>query len=406
MPKGERVVRSNSLKKKKSAEPYKFDGKVRVKNSYYTFSREYPKGYITGRKKRKKTGRVHLRRILLALCFVMLTAATFFVADLGLKISYAPMKDSDAIEAPAFDGNTVIREKGLRALYMPYGKLGDEGYIKDIIKKAVRSDMNSVVIEFKTPEGKLCYSCLNEYAIAAKASVFDNDTVRRAVSLFGDGGITIVAKISCFRDPTVASAAPELAVKYMDTDVNWLDGSDEKGGKPWLNPYSADVTMYLLGIVSDLRGFGINCFILDDVQFPESENTQGATYPYEGGERNSVLKSFIENIKASGDEKTLFFLWQSANEALGGDDIYYGKLNDSAVDGIIYDLSERPESYVIDKKTDYVSILSLHSALKGMSSDKISVPVVDSEDNSYSYRRVLKKNGYTSIVLRSKDGEY
>ncbi len=394
------------MKKKKSAEPYKVDDKVRVKNSYYTFSREYPKGYITGRKKRKKSGRKHLRNILFVLSFAVLVVISFFVADLGLKISYAPMKDSDVIETPAFDGNAVIREKGLRALYMPYGKLGDEGYIKDVIKKATRNDMNSVIIEFKTPEGKLCYSCLNEYAIAAKASVFDNDTVRRVVSLFSDAGITVAAKLSCFRDPTVASAAPELAVKYMDTDVNWLDGSDEKGGKPWLNPYSADVTMYLLSIVSDLRAFGINCFILDDVQFPESENIQGATYPYESGERNAVLKSFIENIKAAGDEKTLFFLWQSANEALGGDEIYYGKLNDSAVDGIIYDVSERPESYVIDKKTDFVSILSLHSALKGMSGEKMSVPVVDSADNSYSYRRALKKNGYTSIVLRSTDGEY
>ncbi len=394
------------LKKKKSAEPYKPDAKVRVKNSYYTFSKEYPKGYMTGRKKRKKSGKVHLRNMFLVLCFVAVAAVAFFAVDLALEISYAPIEQDSSLQTPAYDGNEVIREKGLRALYMPYGKLGDESYIKNIIKKAVRSDMNSVIIEFKTSEGKLCYSCLNEYAIAAKASVFDNDTVRRAMSLFSNAGISVAAKISCFRDPAVAQAVPELAVKYMDTDVCWLDGSDENGGKPWLNPYSPEVTEYLMSIVSDLRSFGINCFVLDDVQFPESENTQGATYPHENTERNEALRSFIENMRTAGDESTLFFLWHSATEAFGGDDIYFGKLNDSNVDGIIYDLSERPESYVIDKKTDYVSILSLHSALKGMSGNKISTAVIEAEDYTFSYRRALKKNGYTSIVLRSQDGEY
>lgn len=399
----------NNKKQKKEKPVYKPGDKVRIKNSYYTFSKQYPKGYLKLRKRRKIGIKSVLRIFALSLAFALIVGVAFFCVDLALKISLSPMNDSSSADTSAFLSNDKIKENGLRALYMPYTKLGDEQYIKDTIKKTVRKDGNSVIIDFKTKEGKLCYSSLHEYAIAGNCSIFDNDTIRKAVRLFEDAGIAVAARVSCFEDSIVAEKVPDVAVKYMNTDVNWLDGSDENGGKAWLNPCSRNARDYVLSVINELRSFRINCFILDSVQFPSGENTLGATYPYEKDKekRNAVLKEFITKAVSSGDENSLFFLSVSATDALeGNDSIYFGNILDSDAFGIIVDTAERPDSYVIDKKTDFVSILSLYSSINGKMQGKALIPMVNVEEYSGSYFRALRKNGYGSFVIYSQNGEY
>lgn len=400
-------MKDKKLKREKTV--YKKDGKVRVKNSYYTFSKQYPKGYLKLQKKRKLSSRSVLHGLCLAVCFVLVMCLSFFVVDLAVEISQSPADVGANDNSSSFMSNEKIKENGLRALYMPYTKLGDEQYIKDIIKKTIRKDGNSVVIDFKTAEGKLCYSSLHDYAIAGGCSIFDNDTVRKAIRLFSDADIAVVARISCFKDAAVAETSPECAVKYMNTDVNWLDGSDENGGKAWLNPYSKSACDYLISVIQELRAFRINCFILDYVQFPSGENTQGATYPDEKTEalRNTVLKDFIKRAVSSGDENSLFFMGITALDALDGNDtIYFGDILNSEVFGAVIDTSKRPESYVVDKKTDFISILSLYSSVNSKLEGKTFVPLINESEYSASYFRALRKNSYQSFLLYSENGVY
>lgn len=400
-------MKNKKLNKEKTV--YKKDGKVRIKNSYYTFSKEYPKGYLKLKKRRKLGGKAVLKALALCLCFTAIACLSFFVCNLALEISASDAQGGDADNSAVYLSNEKIKENGLKALYMPYTKLGDEQYIKDIIKRIIRKDGNSVVIDFKTKDGKLCYSSLHEYAIAASCSVFDNDTVRKAIRLFEDEGIAVAARISCFKDPAVPEANAQVAVKYMNTEVNWLDGSDDNAGKPWLNPCSKNARDYLVSVIEELRQFRINCFILDAVQFPSGENVAGATYPYEKKDttRNAVLKNFIKRAVSVGDSDSLFFLSLTAADALeGNESIYYGNMLDSDVYGIIIDTSVRPESYVIDKKTDFVSILSLYSSVNSKMQGKVLVPMIDEQEYTASYFKAIRKNGYGSFLLYSESGEY
>ena len=60
----------------------------------------------------------------------------------------------------------------------------------------------------------------------------------------------------------------------------------------------------------------------------------------------------------------------------------------------------------VDKKADFISILSIYSSAAGRFSGKEIIPIVDIEEYSYSYFRAMKKNGFESYILFDENGEY
>ncbi len=383
--------------------------KLRVRKSYYTFTKEYPQGFIRIQRSKKKINKRQIRKALLyAVCFLLISGVSYFAVSLGLEISYMPIDDTQQSVTQS-DALSVLTEQGIKALYVPYSRLGDESYLRSVAKEVQKKNGNSVVIDFKTKEGKLVYSSLQENAVKGKCAIYDNDTLRQALDIFENAGVAVIARIYCFEDSTVAAADSSLAVKYMNTDVNWLDGSDEKGGKPWLNPYSKRVRNYLTELVREISSFGVGAFMLQSLQFPQGENTSGATYPGEQSQakRNAALKNIINQIKNALPENALLIFSQSASDAISGNNgIYFGSMADIPVYAVAADTRERPLSIAVDKKTDFVSILSMYSAVAAQYPGKKIVPIVDVSEYSYSYFRSMKKSGFESFILYSETGEY
>lgn len=391
------------LSKLKSTPPPK------VKKSYYTFSKEYPAGNIPiKRRKHKKVKSSFVKYALYVSLFLVLMCASYFVMDLALEISYKEPEITESTEVQETETPNLLASDGVRALYMPSQYLVDEEYIGELIKEIRKKNGNSVVIDFKTAEGKLNYSSMQEYAISGKCSVFDNDTVRKAVNIFTSNGITIIGRVYCFEDSVVPTVNENLAVKYMDTDVNWLDGSDEEGGKPWLNPCAKKNHNYLTGILEELYNLGVKGFILESCQFPEGE-TSGATYPGEKNfkSKNSALKSFIKKARKALPEDAFLLLGLSATDAAkNNDSIYFGSMSGSSADGIAAYISERSPEYVIDKTTAFSSMLSLYSDISDNNKDKAFIPVVETEEYSRSFFSSMNKAGYQNYILFSEKGEY
>ena len=382
--------------------------KLRVRKSYYTFTQEYPKYIEVEKTGRKITPKTLKKAAGYCAVFFVVAFVSFFAVKLAINISYAPIDTQQETQQKS-DLNENILSQGVKALYMPYEKLGDEEYIKDFIREIKKKNGNSVVIDFKTADGRLCYSSMQENAIIASAALYDNDTVRKALSLFSNAGISVIARLFCFSDDRLANANNDVAVKYMGTEVNWLDGSDENGGKSWINPYSKSVRNYLAGIVKEISNFGIGVFILEDLEFPNGENASSATYPGEkkSNERNSILLSTLSKIKSSLPEDALVIVSQTATDASqGNENKYYGTLSSSEYYAVAVDTSERPLGVAVDKKTDYISMLSVYTAVAGRFPGKRVVPIIDMEEYSASYLRAMKKSGFESFILYNENGEY
>lgn len=393
----------------KNKTPYK-DNNPRVRNSYYTFSREYPAGNIPLKRRmylRFKSERT--KRLLYGLLATVIVCFSFFSVRLLLDISYKePSDDGSSAVIYENEGQSVLEAEGFRALYMPYEKLGDSFYIRSFIKKIERKDCNGVVIDFKTESGRLCYSSLNLHAINGKTAVFDNNTVREALSLFRKEGITVAARIFCFLDNTIPSQSPSLAVKYMGTDVNWIDAAMGTEGKTWLNPCSKQAQAYLLDIIKELNNFNINGFILEKCHFPDSGSTDSATYPGEKKfkSRNAALKSFIASAKDVIDDNDFLIITQTANDALSGNkELYAGSISGASFDAVAAYTLNRPEEIVLDKKTDFVAVLGMFEDIKASNKDKAFIPIIDFSEYSRKYWRTVKKNSQ-SFILFDISGKY
>jgi hypothetical protein len=393
---------------KKPKKIFRKKDKLRVRKSYYTFTREYPK-YIevekTGRRITVSTLKTAAVRLAI---FLLIASVSFFCVKLAINISYAPItEETETVQESSF--NEKIISQGVKALYMPQEKMGDEEYVEDFIKKLKKKNCNSVVIDFKTAEGRLSYTSMNETAIAASAAVYDNDTARWVIDAFKDEGIAVIARIYCFSDSRAAAADSDIAVKYMSTDVNWRDGSDENGGISWLNPYSKTTKAYISEVAKEVSKLGVGIFILEDLQFPGGENTASATYPGEKDKanRNTALKNALAQVKRALPENAIVILSQSATDALAGNEgVYYGTMGNADYYGLAVDTADRPVSIAIDKKADFVSVLSMYSSIAGRFANKTIIPIVPTDEYSYSYFRAMKKSGITSYILYNENGEY
>ena len=405
-------MKIKKLFNKKSKSPYK-NINPRVRKSYYTFSREYPAGNIPlERRIHLKFKSNHSKRAVSALLVILLLCLSFFSVRLPLDISH---KQPELVTSGNVGAEETVNEEsvlvtnGFRALYMPYEKLGDTSFIRSFIKKVRRYDCNSVIIDFKTENGKLCYSSLNSYAINGKCAIFDNNTVRQALSLFRKENVTVAARIFCFLDNTIPESSPELAVKYMDTDVNWIDTTTQGDGKTWLNPCSKETLNYLLDIISELQSFNIKGFILEKCHFPDSNNTGGASFPGEKNfkDKNAVLKLYIKQIKEQLSKDSFLIISQKATDALNGNKkLYYGSMGNAAFDAVAAYTIVRPDDCVLDKKTDFADMLSLFNSISQNYVDRTFIPIIDISEHSGKYMRTIRKNEYKSYIIFDKSGEY
>ena len=396
----------SSLKRKPS--PYKVTDKVRVRKSYYTFSEEYPVDrFQISRRKRLYSKRRKLNLILGALLFVVLAVSSFFVMNVALNISNAPINpptDKTKVDTTVIKS---LKEEGIRALYMPSEKLSDKEYVKDFVREIKKKNGNSVVIDFKNAEGKLAYTSLQNYAIIGKCNTLDNDTARKAIDIFTSKGITVIARIYCFRDPAVAETFPAIAVKYMDTDVNWRDNTTENGDG-WLNPVSKRAKNYLYGIIEELYAMNIRGFMLESVQFPDGTKS-GATYPgeKESSKRNQVLKDFVSAVNKKLPKDAILIVSEGATDAAqGNDSIYFGTMSSISADAIAADTRNRSEELVLDKKDKFSSLISLYGTVSKSFPKKLVIPIISMDEYSRSYIRTMKKNSYTSYILIDENGNY
>lgn len=384
---------------------------VRVKNSYYSFSKEYPGGVIgnPGKKAKKKAGRQNfLITLAAAVGFLAVFCLSYFAVETGLRFSYKQPEQTGLSALETAEDGITAADTTVKALYMPGEKLSDTGYIKGLIRNIRRKDFNSVVIDFKTENGNLSFFSNSTVALLAKCSGIDNETVEKAIELFENAGITVIGRFYCFKDAIASESNPELAVKYMNSDVVWLDKPESEGGKSYLNPYNEKVKSYLIDVICQVNGFGIRNILLEEADFPDEGSTDTAGYPGETNKsgRGKLLLDFVNEVKASLTADSRLILSFSADDMLSGGS-YSQALLKSNADAVCVDTLKRPETYVVDKGSDYSAMISLFSSLSQKTGDGKSLILrIDKSEYTWRYVKSVKKSGFENIILYDENGEY
>ena len=153
---------------------------------------------------------------------------------------------------------------------------------------------NTVVFDIKDRPGDLSYASKIPLArrIEADASA-PIDRPQRLVDRLHAEGIYVVARLTCFYDERLAQKCPDLAPKSLETGTPWL----QRGKLRWVDPGLPAVQEYLLAIVDEVAGLGVDEIQLDYVRFPTEGNVEDAVFSSAGSaSKDRVITDFLRQV--------------------------------------------------------------------------------------------------------------
>lgn len=127
----------------------------------------------------------------------------------------------------------------------------------------------AMVLPLKETGGKLNYASGNEKALGCGASDPDYLTLREIRNAAGRHHITCIAMMSTLEDHIYPNTYMDGSYSFKEGKTRWLDNKANKGGKPWLNPFTDAARNYLSAIAGEISEGGIAPIICTDTRFPK-----------------------------------------------------------------------------------------------------------------------------------------
>lgn len=368
-----------------------------------------------------------VKQIIAGVCaFILLIGVGYIVTSTAIKISQKPVPTTtlpvESESKSSENNNTATAPPAVQqadatvALYLPERVLRNQSSLSAFLENAKKIGANAVLIDVKNEDGSLIYKSQSEFATKAGSSANGVDDFNAIIKTIHDQNIKVIAKIYCFKDATAPyRLSKESYVHYNNTDSAWIDNSVDKKGKRWLNPYSEEAQTYLLDVIGETAGAGVDEIILDSVQFPSGYGLSRASYPGEaesGTTRNQLLKAFISKaLRAAGNTPTAVAMTASGS-INGNDALYGGTLTD--VKDVLFSpdlrLSKVESSVAIGEENvspranpaEFTAKIS--AQLSGISSRLI--PTIDTSASLSEQVKALNSAGINSYILYNEQGNY
>ena len=183
----------------------------------------------------------------------------------------------------------------IKALYLNARSVREN--LDHYIDLANRTEINAYVIDIKNDAGMLMYDSELDVVNKAKADTpgFDIRTVTKKLH---DNGIFVIARMVTFKDSTMTTYNPDLAIKKENGEV-W------ESGTKWLDPTKKESWDYILSIAREAVNFGFDEIQFDYIRFPE---TSLYTYKMDfapGQSRSGAIENFIRYMRLNLPPETV-----------------------------------------------------------------------------------------------------
>lgn len=157
-------------------------------------------------------------------------------------------------DSEAYPERTPVKVKGI---YLSAYTAGNEETVDSIIERIDETELNAVVIDFKTDEGYIAAEVDSELLKEVGACRNYIPDLPGLMEKLERHGIYTIARVVAFKDPYLAEQRPEWSLKTGDGSLY-----RDKQGLAWVNPYSTEVWDYLVetGTQAAMAGF-------DEIQF-------------------------------------------------------------------------------------------------------------------------------------------
>ena len=191
----------------------------------------------------------------------------------------------------------------VKGIYVTGPAAGSER-MEQLIDLVSSTELNTMVIDVKNDEGNLTYKMEVPASANLEAGIRYVKDMPALVERLHQQGIYVIARIVCFKDPVLAAARPELALRLPDEKAVM-----DANGLAWVNPYKEEVWDYLCTLAECASRDGFDEIQFDYVRFPIGNDANAAdygvdmsTYPREAG-----LTDFFDYASKRLHEKQIIF---------------------------------------------------------------------------------------------------
>src|SRR2546423_11814559 len=198
------------------------------------------------------------------------------------------------VKLPALDPRPAV----IRGLYVSrWAALGQRMW--DLIGVAKLTEVNSLVIDVKDDRGYVLYRSSVPLANKMGADTVQPIPAKRMRAILDSmhaNGIYPIARIVVAKDPLLANAKREWAVKRRSDGKPWLD----KNGNPWLDPHQRGVWSYAADLAEEAVKLGFSQVQFDYVRFPDEPRlVREAIFPLANGRtRDAVIREQLGYLRS------------------------------------------------------------------------------------------------------------
>ncbi|HOG46882.1 MAG TPA: putative glycoside hydrolase [Anaerolineae bacterium] len=166
-----------------------------------------------------------------------------------------------------------------------------------------RTELNAVVIDIKTQEGRLGFAPALPLAREIGAALTDVVDARALLADCRRRGIYTIARIPVFEDDILARGRPDWAV-HRGSGAVWRAA----GGYAWVDPFRAEVRDYDIAIAREAAGLGFDEIQFDYVRFPSDGNVLDCRYLHESTPESRVaaIADFLAAARSELDQEGVF----------------------------------------------------------------------------------------------------
>jgi len=192
---------------------------------------------------------------------------------------------------PAPQGVPLVpRPDTVKALYLNAWAAGSPTKLPRLMDVADSTEINSFVIDVKEG-GEISYESQVPLAKAIGANRQYIRDMKGRLEKMRARNIYPIARIVVFKDPVLAKARPDLAVKTADGSV-WLDNK----GTAWVDTYNKAVWDYNIALAREAVELGFSEVQWDYVRFSDAPRSYlaRAVYPAAAGRRkDDAVREFL-----------------------------------------------------------------------------------------------------------------
>lgn len=228
-----------------------------------------------------------IRRWPLALILGLLLLAISASLALAPEKSASPQGDAQAGEAAPVKVLPADREQDrtgyIKGIYISYAALGNAELIQHVKDLLENTELNAVVMDFKSDRGQLAFPTRSP--VAQEIGAAEGAVVQEPAAFldwFTRRDVYLIARIPVFKDNLLAQAYPDWAVTDGQTGEIWRDPE----GMAWVDPNTRGAWDYNTALAIEAARLGFDEVQFDYVRFPTDGNVGTAQFALANTQEN------------------------------------------------------------------------------------------------------------------------